>query len=149
MVLLKVVHPLKICQYTKCHGPTLIGASFSSTSEVWTSAIFEWLKVRDYKVRRRGHLRWHDLPTEFHKIYQLVQKLLGGWHTDRRTGDLISLTFLFEESRLKITVLPMDNFSGTYYITDCRGRVVSIPDSYSGGLWFFVVLFSPSIQMLG
>jgi hypothetical protein len=39
MVLLKVVHPLKIYQYTKCHGPTLIGASFASTSEVWTSAI--------------------------------------------------------------------------------------------------------------
>jgi hypothetical protein len=41
----------------------------------------------------------------FIKIYQLVQKLLGG-HTDRRTGrhigDLISLTFLFEESRLII-----------------------------------------------
>jgi hypothetical protein len=31
----------------KIHGPTLTGASFSSTSEVWTSAILEWLKVRD------------------------------------------------------------------------------------------------------
>jgi hypothetical protein len=41
----------------------------------------------------------------FIKIYQLVQKLLWG-HTDRRTdrqtGDLISLTFLFKESRLKM-----------------------------------------------
>jgi hypothetical protein len=27
--------------------PMLTGASFASTSEVWTSAIFEWLKVRD------------------------------------------------------------------------------------------------------
>jgi hypothetical protein len=38
----------------------------------------------------------------FIKIYQLVQKLLGGTHrqTDRQTGDLISLTFLFKESRL-------------------------------------------------
>jgi hypothetical protein len=36
----------------------------------------------------------------FIKIYQLVQKLLGG-HTDRQTGDLISLTFRFKESRLK------------------------------------------------
>jgi hypothetical protein len=36
------------------------------------------------------------------KIYQLVQKLLGGdTHTHRQTGDLTSLTFLFEESRLK------------------------------------------------
>jgi hypothetical protein len=35
----------------------------------------------------------------FIKIYQLVQKLLGG--TDRQTGDLTSLTFVFKESRLK------------------------------------------------
>jgi hypothetical protein len=34
MVFLKVVHPLKIYQYTKFHGPTLTGASFASTSEV-------------------------------------------------------------------------------------------------------------------
>jgi hypothetical protein len=34
MVLLKVVHPLKIYQYTKFHGPMLTGASFLSTSEV-------------------------------------------------------------------------------------------------------------------
>jgi hypothetical protein len=47
MVSLKVVHPLKIYQYTKFHGPTLTGASFASTPEVWTSAILEWLKIRD------------------------------------------------------------------------------------------------------
>jgi hypothetical protein len=50
----------------------------------------------------------------FIKNYQLVQNVLGwggGAHrqtdrqTDRRTGDLISLTFLFEESRLKILVM--------------------------------------------
>jgi hypothetical protein len=40
-------------------------------------------------------------PLNFIKIDQLVQKLLGGGQTDRQTGDLISLTFLFEESRLK------------------------------------------------
>jgi hypothetical protein len=39
------------------------------------------------------------------KIYELVQTLLGG-HTDRQTGDLISLTFLFEESRLIKRQLP-------------------------------------------
>jgi hypothetical protein len=40
----------------------------------------------------------------FIKIYQLVQKLFGGrgWQTDRQTGDLISLTFLFKGSRLKM-----------------------------------------------
>jgi hypothetical protein len=34
----------------------------------------------------------------FIKICQLVEKLLGG--TDSQTGDLISLTLLFEESGL-------------------------------------------------
>jgi hypothetical protein len=34
MVLLKVVHPLKIYEYTTFHGPTLTGASLASTSEV-------------------------------------------------------------------------------------------------------------------
>jgi hypothetical protein len=34
------------------------------------------------------------------KIYQAVQKLLVGGHTDRQTGDLIS-PLLFFESRLK------------------------------------------------
>jgi hypothetical protein len=34
MVSLKVVHPLKIYQHTKYHGPTLTGASFASISEV-------------------------------------------------------------------------------------------------------------------
>jgi hypothetical protein len=38
---------LKIYQYTKFHGPTLADASFASTSEVWTSAILKWYKVRD------------------------------------------------------------------------------------------------------
>jgi hypothetical protein len=47
MVLLKVVYPFKIYQYTKFCGPTLAGASFASTSEVWTSAILECLKVWD------------------------------------------------------------------------------------------------------
>jgi hypothetical protein len=37
------------------------------------------------------------------KIYQLVQKLLRtDGQIDRQTGDLLSLTFLFKESRLKI-----------------------------------------------
>jgi hypothetical protein len=47
MVLIKVVHPLKIYQYKKFHGPTLTDASFASILEVRTSAILEWLKVRN------------------------------------------------------------------------------------------------------
>jgi hypothetical protein len=42
----------------------------------------------------------------FIKIFQLVQKLLGGdiqtdGQTDTQTGDLICLTFLSKESKLK------------------------------------------------
>jgi hypothetical protein len=87
MVLLKVAHPLKIYQYTKFHGPTLTGASFASTSEVWTSAIFEWLKVRDEKVRRRGYFQRHDLLTKFHKNLPIGSKVIRGTHrqTDRQT----------------------------------------------------------------
>jgi hypothetical protein len=35
VVILKVVHPLKICQHTNFYGPTLTGASFASSSVVW------------------------------------------------------------------------------------------------------------------
>jgi hypothetical protein len=46
----------------------------------------------------------------FIKIYQLVEKLLGGTHrqTDRQNGDLISLTFVFKESRRKIVISSAD-----------------------------------------
>jgi hypothetical protein len=48
---------------------------------------------------RSPSMAWASL-LNFIKIYQLVQKLLGGGHTDRQTDcDLISLTFLFKESR--------------------------------------------------
>jgi hypothetical protein len=77
-VLLKVVHPLKIYQYTTFYGPTLTGTSLASTSDVWTSVILEWLKVRDYRVRRRGHLQWHDLSTEFHKNLPIGSKVIRG-----------------------------------------------------------------------
>jgi len=73
VVSLKVVHPLKVNQHTKFHYPTLTSASYASISEVWTVAFFlEWLKLWDYKLWHRGHLQWHDLPNEFHKIYQFL-----------------------------------------------------------------------------
>jgi hypothetical protein len=35
------------------------------------------VEAKKLKVWRRGHLQWHDLRTEFHKIYELVQSELG------------------------------------------------------------------------
>jgi hypothetical protein len=57
------------------------------------------------EIWRRGQLQRQYLPSEFHKIYQLVQKLTGG--TDRQDGDLISLHFSFsKESRLEVPSYP-------------------------------------------
>jgi hypothetical protein len=53
------------------------------------------------KVWRLGHLQWHDLSIEFHKNLPIGSKVIRGGDTDRQTGDLISLTFVFKESRLK------------------------------------------------
>jgi len=51
VVLLKVVHPLKIYQNTKFHGPTLSGASFASPHK------FE--RPPFWNGWHRRHLKWH------------------------------------------------------------------------------------------
>jgi hypothetical protein len=54
-----------------------------------------------YRIKKYGvEVTFNGIISLLHfiKIYQLVQKLLG---RDRQTGDLISLTFIFKESRLK------------------------------------------------
>jgi hypothetical protein len=67
---------------------------------------FGMVKCTGLKVRRRGHLQWHELTTEFHKNLPIGSKVIrGDTQTDRQAGDLISLTFLFEDSRLKKKVL--------------------------------------------
>jgi hypothetical protein len=50
---------------------------------------------------------------DFIKIYQLVR---GDTQTDRQTGDLINLTFLLKESRLKTPCAKLD--SGVSFTTD-------------------------------
>jgi hypothetical protein len=63
-----------------------------------------------YGIRKYGvEVTFNSMTSllNFIKIYQLVQKLLGEHidrQTDGQTGDLISLTFLFKESRLKISL---------------------------------------------
>jgi hypothetical protein len=74
----------------------LNGKSFATTSQVWTSSILEWLKLRDKKIWRRDLIQWHNLPTEFHKrIYQMVQKLMEG-QTDRM---VMSLAYIYSLGR--------------------------------------------------
>jgi hypothetical protein len=51
------------------------------------------------KLRRRGHLQWHDFPTEFHKNLPIALKVIReGEHTDGQTDRLeisqASLSFL-------------------------------------------------------
>jgi hypothetical protein len=65
-------------------------------------------KLKGYGIKNYGvEVTFNGMTSllNFIKIYQLVQKLLGGTHTDRRTnrltGGLITLTYLFKESRLK------------------------------------------------
>jgi hypothetical protein len=109
IVWLKVVHPLKIYQYTKFDGPTLTGASFAS------------IHLRSLNVHHFGMVEATELKSTASKSPSMAwppywisnlpigSKVIGGGgggettdgQTDRQTGDLISLTFLFEESRLK------------------------------------------------
>jgi hypothetical protein len=95
--------------------------SFSSFEDLSVHKIswshVDWCKFcihrRSLNVRHFGMLedtglismasRSSSMALNFIKIYQLVQKLLGGTHrrTGRQTGDLISFTFLQKESKLK------------------------------------------------
>jgi hypothetical protein len=52
VVSFKIVHPLNIYQNTKIVGPKLTGARFTSSSEVRTSTILEYLQlgIKNYGV---------------------------------------------------------------------------------------------------
>jgi hypothetical protein len=56
-------------------GTTLSGVSFESTSEVWTTAILEWLKFQDWL---RGHLQWHDVSCKSHENLPNGWKVING-----------------------------------------------------------------------
>jgi len=43
------------------------------------------LKVRNYKVWRRGDLHWHDLAVEFNENVPFGSKVISGGHADRQT----------------------------------------------------------------
>jgi hypothetical protein len=54
---------------------------------------FGMVEGTELKLRRWGHPHWHDLLLSFIKLHQ--------GRTDRLNGNIISLIFLFKESRLK------------------------------------------------
>jgi hypothetical protein len=86
----------------KISWPHADGESFTSTSEVSTSTILEWLKLHDYKLWCQGYIQWLDLLTEYHTNLPIGTKVHRG-DTHRQEGDLISLLFppFRKESRLK------------------------------------------------
>jgi len=77
--------PLKIYQNTKFHGPTLTGASFNPPQKFerppfWNGCSYG---IKNYGVE----VTFNGMTSllNFIKIYQLVQKLIGG-QTDTQTG---------------------------------------------------------------
>jgi hypothetical protein len=59
------------------------------------------MKLRNYKMWRRGRLQWHHLPTKFHENPPIGSEVISGGRTDTQAGDLLSL-HSFLESRLII-----------------------------------------------
>jgi hypothetical protein len=61
---------------------------------------------------RRGHIRWHDFPAEFHENIRIGSDVISGGQTERQTFgqksrkhvDLIIFTFQFKETRLKLSI---------------------------------------------
>jgi hypothetical protein len=76
--------------------------NFASTSEVLTSAIFEWLKLRGCKLWRRGYVQWQDIPAELHKDLPICSKVYRG---NRQDGDLKILHFPFRKDSMLKTAL--------------------------------------------
>jgi hypothetical protein len=68
----KVVHPSHIYQNTNFHGPTLSGEGFASPQKFERQQICNGCS---YSIKNDG-LAWHGLNIGFHKMYQLVQKLI-------------------------------------------------------------------------
>jgi hypothetical protein len=101
MVSLKVVHPLEIINIQNFTFPCWL-VQVLHPSQKFVRLPF-WNGWR-YGINKYGvKVTFNGMTSllNFIKIYQLVQKLLGG-HIDRQSGDLISLTFLFRENRLKM-----------------------------------------------
>jgi hypothetical protein len=64
------------------------------------------LKLWELKLLHRGPLERYYVHTKFHENLLSSSKVIIGGHTERQTGDLISL-LLFLESRLKTEIIPI------------------------------------------
>jgi len=62
IVSLEVVHPLKIYQHTKYHGPTLNGKNFASPQKFERPPVWNDYST-ELNIWFRGHLQWHVLST--------------------------------------------------------------------------------------
>jgi hypothetical protein len=136
MIQIKLIGMFIISYYTKVHlskfngswvvstkhtmnyniqtAATIVFFVFDKNGLIKSSSSFEDLSV--YKISW-SHVDWCKfcihLPTEFHKNLPIGSRVIrGDTQKDRQDGDLISLTFLFKESRLK-TTMTMDKVQRT------------------------------------
>jgi hypothetical protein len=57
---------------------------------------FKMIEAMGLKLLHRGPLEWNYILTKFHEILPSGSKVISGEHTDRQTGDLISLLQFFD-----------------------------------------------------
>jgi hypothetical protein len=100
VIWLKVVHLLEVYQHSTFQSPTLTGANFASTSEVWTSTTLEWLKPLDKNYGIKVTFNVMASLLNFINIYWLVQKLIVVAYTQTERWSP-KLLFSFKWSRLQ------------------------------------------------
>jgi hypothetical protein len=101
VVLLKVVHPLKIYQHVKLHGPILTGESFALPQKFERPPL---CNGPSYGIKSYGvdvNLNGMTSVLKFIKIYQLVQKLIreqththADTHGQTQTGSCLIILLL-------------------------------------------------------
>jgi hypothetical protein len=62
------------------------------------------VEVMGLKIVSSRSLEWHHLPTKFHENLPVSSEVISREHTDRQTGDLISLPIFFFGKQAKNVV---------------------------------------------
>jgi hypothetical protein len=83
--LIELVNPLNMSAY-KIAWPHGDWCKFYVHLRSLNVSHFGMVEAKRLKIWCQGHLQWHDVPTKFLKIHQLVQNLIGGGdrHTEGR-----------------------------------------------------------------